>query len=139
MSMPYRRFVIRPLVALFALLVVASGCGPNPNSPSSIAGTWVGTVVSASFGTGSTQLTVSQSGSSITGTFVTTFPGATTSASGQLMGTVNGSAVTVALAAANGCIRTWTGTWSGRALSGTIATTRGCSVLDTGTFALTLE
>lgn len=139
MSMPHRRFAIRPLVTLFALLAVASRCGPNPNSPSSITGTWVGTVVSSSLGTGSSQLTLSQSGSTITGSFANTFPGTTISSSGQITGTLNGSAFTAALAAANGCVRTWTGTWSGRTLSGTIATAGGCATLDTGTFALTLE
>jgi hypothetical protein len=139
MPMPHRRFANRPRVALLALLAVVSGCGPNPNSPSSITGTWVGTVVSASLGTGSTQLTLVQSGSSITGTVVNTFPGTTSSASGQLTGTLNGSAFTAALAASNGCIRTWTGTWSGRTLSGAIATTSGCATVDTGTFTVTLE
>jgi len=139
MSMPHHRFAIRPFVALLVFLAVEGGCGPNPNSPSSITGTWVGTIVSANLGTGSTQLTLVQSGSSITGTFANTFPGATSSASGQLTGTLNGSAFTAALAAPNGCIRTWTGTWSGRTLSGTIATTSGCATVDTGTFTLTLE
>jgi hypothetical protein len=139
MSMPHRRFAIRPFVALLACLAVETACAPNPNSPTSITGTWVGTVVSASLGAGSTQLTLSQSGSSITGTFANTFPGTPSSATGSLTGTLNGSAFTAALAAANGCIRTWTGTWSGRTLSGTIATSSGCATVDTGTFALTLE
>ena len=140
MSMPHRRFAIRPLVTLFALLAVASGCGPNPNSPSSITGTWVGTSVSSISGNVfSFQLTLSQSGSSITGFFANTGPGATTSASGSLTGTLNGSAFTVALAFASPCIRTWTGTWSGRALSGTYVSSAGCANMDSGTFALTLE
>jgi hypothetical protein len=139
MSTPHRPFVIRPFVALLVCLAVAGGCGLNPNNPSSITGTWVGTVVSASLGPGSTQLTLTQSGSSITGTFANTFPGTTSSASGQLTGTLNGSAFTAALAAPNGCVRTWTGTWSGRALSGKIATAGGCATVDSGTFSLTLE
>jgi hypothetical protein len=139
MSMPHRRFAIRPFVALLACLAVETGCGPNPNNPSSITGTWVGTLVSSAAGTGSTQLTLIQSGSSITGTFVNTFPGNTTSATGPLTGTLNGSAFTAALMFAGTCTRTLTGTWSGTALSGTYAASGSCGSLDTGSFTLTLE
>jgi hypothetical protein len=140
MSTPHRHFAIRSFVALLALLAVATGCGPNPNSPTSITGTWVGTSVSSiTAATFSFQLTLSQSGSSITGTFVGSTQGATTSASGALTGTLNGSAFTVALAFANPCVRTWTGTWSGTTLSGTYASSSGCANMDSGTFTLTLE
>jgi hypothetical protein len=142
MSTPHRRFAIRWFVALLGFLTVASGCGPNPNSPSSITGTWVGTLVSSTSGTGFTQLTLSQSGSSITGTFANTFPGATTSSTGPLTGTLNGSAFTAALAfigASGTCTRTYTGTWSGTALSGTYVASGVCGNLDSGTFSLTLE
>jgi hypothetical protein len=138
MSTPHRRSVIRPFVALLAFLAVASGCGPNPNNPSSITGTWVGTIVSPTAGNISTQLTLSQSGSSITGFFANAAPGATSTNSGPLTGTLNGSAFTAALAFSSGCIRTLTGTWSGTTLSGTYASSGGVCV-DSGTFAVTLE
>jgi hypothetical protein len=138
MSKPHRRFVIRPFVALLAFVAGATGCGPNPNSPTSITGTWVGTLVSSNAGNVSSQLTLVQSGSSITGTFANSAPTATVSNTGTLAGTLNGSAFTAALTFASGCIRTLTGTWSGTTLSGTYTGSAACNG-DTGTFALTLE
>jgi len=138
MSTPPRRFAIRPFVALLVCLAVASGCGPNPNSPSAITGTWVGTAVSSIVGNVSVQLTLSQSGSSITGFFAYTSTTATTTPTGTLTGTLNGSAFSAALAFGT-CTRTWTGTWSGTTLSGTFVASGVCGNLDSGTFALTLE
>jgi hypothetical protein len=138
MSTPPRRFAIRPFVALLACFAVASGCGPNPNSPSSMTGTWVGTAASSIVGNVSVQLTLTQSGSSITGFFAYTSTTATTTPTGTLTGTLNGTAFSAALAFGT-CTRTWTGTWSGTSLSGTFVASGVCSNLDTGTFALTLE
>jgi hypothetical protein len=138
MSTPRRGFKFLSFVRLLACFAIASGCGPNPNSPSSMTGTWVGTLVSATAGNISTQLTLVQAGSAITGTFANDIPGATFSSSGNLTGTINGSAFSAALVSGT-CTRTWTGTWSGTTLSGTFGSASTCGTLDSGSFSLTLE
>jgi len=114
LNLVLRRLVALPLVGLLAL-VVASACGANPNAPTSLTGTWTGTVVSSTLGAQAFQLTLTQSGDSITGFFTISTPGFSTSNSGALTGTTQGSALTLLLP---------TGT---------------CGNLDTGTFNLTLE
>ena len=137
MSTPSYRTSIRPLVSLLAFLFLAIACGPNPTQPSSLAGTWTGTVVSNILGNVAIQLTLTQSGSSIAGTFAQTVPGASTSFGSTLTGSINGSAVTLVLAF-NPCTRTWTGTWSGTTLSGTYVASGACGNMDSGTFTVTL-
>lgn len=128
---------VRLLVVILAFLGVASGCGPNPTQPSSLAGTWTGTVASNILGNVAMQLTLTQSGSSIAGTFAQSVPGAASSFGSTITGTVNGSAVTLVLAFSP-CTRTWTGTWSGTTLSGTYVASGACTNMDSGTFTLTL-
>jgi len=130
-----RHFFTGPVIVLLAV-AAASGCAPNPNAPTSMTGTWVGTVVSSSIGQISYQLTLTQNGSTITGTFATTIAGQATSSTGSLTGTIQGSAFSAALSFGT-CTRNWTATWSGVTLSGTYASAGTCS--DTGTFTLTLE
>jgi hypothetical protein len=135
MSTARRRFLCA-FLSLFAF--VATACAVNPNAPTSVTGTWVGPVTSSILGTGQYQLTISQSGSTITGAFAATFPGVTSSATGALTGTVQGSAFNASLPFGT-CIRIWTGTVSGTTMSGTIAATGVCGTPDSGTFTLTLE
>jgi hypothetical protein len=136
-NLALRRFVTRPLLALLAF-VVASGCGPNPNAPTSLTGTWTGTVVSSTLGNQAFQLTLTQSGGEITGFYTISTPGFATSAGGALTGTVQGTSLTLVLPTGT-CIRTWTGTLSGTTMSGAYAATGTCGNPDTGTFNLTLE
>ena len=137
MSPAPHRSAIRPLLFLLAFLVVGSGCGPNPNQPSSVTGTWTGTLASNILGNVTIQLTLTQAGSSVTGTFAQTAPGAVSSFGSTLTGTLNGSAVSIALAFGT-CTRTLTGTWSGTTLSGSYAASGVCGNLDSGTFTITL-
>jgi len=129
---------MRPVVVLVLLLAVASGCAPNPTRPSSITGTWVGTVASNIVGNLSMQLTLTQSGTAVSGTFTQTVPGAASSFGGPLTGTIDGSALSLALNFGT-CTRTWTGTWSGTTLSGTYVASGVCGNMDQGTFTVTLE
>jgi hypothetical protein len=132
-----RRLLHMPTVGLLALLVT-SGCAPNPAAPTSVTGTWVGTVSSNLLGTFASQLTLTQSGSSISGFFTSTIPGQTTSGSGALTGSVQGSNITLQLPTGT-CIRAWTGTLSGTTMSGSFVATGTCGNPDSGTFSLTLE
>lgn len=127
----------RPWLGLLAL-VIASGCGQNPNAPTSLTGTWTGTVVSSTLGTQAFQLTLTQSGDSITGFYTISTPGFATSAGGALTGTIQGTSLTLSFPS-GACIRTWTGTWAGTTMSGECAATGVCGNPDTGTFNLTLE
>ncbi len=131
-----RRFVTHCVLGL--LLLAASACGPNPNAPTSLTGTWTGTVVSSFFGDQPFQLTLTQSGGSIAGSYTVSTPGFATSGSGSLTGTVQGTSLSLVLPTGS-CLRTWTGTWSGTTMSGTYAATGTCGSPDTGTFNLTLE
>ncbi len=133
------RATIRPFLVGVLLIAVGSGCGPNPNQPSSITGTWVGTVVSSTLGNVSMQLSLTQSGSAVTGTFAQTAPGAQSSFGSTLTGTLNGSTLNMVLTFGGTCVRTWTGTWSGTILSGTYLASGSCGNLDQGTFSVTLE
>jgi hypothetical protein len=132
-----RRLMTFPLMGLLAL-VVASGCAPNPNAPSSVTGTWTGPVVSSTLGNQAFQLTLTQSGGSVTGFYTVTTPGQATSFSGALTGTVQGTSLTLLLPTGT-CIRTWSATWSGTTISGSYAATGTCGNPDTGTFNLALE
>jgi hypothetical protein len=133
-----RRFKTLPSLGLLALLAASACSGPNPLKPSSLTGTWVGPVVSSAFGNATDQLTLTQTGTSISGFYSFTIPGQASSGGGALTGTVQGSAITLALPTGT-CIRTWTGTVSGTTMAGTFVATGTCGNPDSGTFTLTLE
>jgi hypothetical protein len=139
MSTALRRFIcaLFPL-ALLVAVVGSAACGPNPTAPSSMTGTWVGSEVSSVFGNQSFQLTLTQSGPAVTGSYAGTTPGQAGSFGGPLTGTIQGSSFTATLATGS-CLRMWTGTWSGVTLSGTFVATGTCGSMDHGTFSLTLE
>jgi hypothetical protein len=137
MSTTLRHFMLRRLIVLLAC-VGASGCAANPNAPSSVTGTWVGTVASNLLGNESYQFTLTQSGSAITGFYTFTSPGSASSGGGSLTGTLEGSSFAAVLPFGT-CTRTLTGTLSGTTLTGTFAATGVCGNPDLGTFTLTLE
>jgi len=136
MSTLSSRLMRRSLVVLLAL--AASGCAVSRIAPSTVTGTWVGTVTSSILGTEAFQLTLTQSGSDVSGFFTGTIPGQSTSFSGPVTGTLQGSAFSAVLPTGT-CTRTWTGSLSGTTLSGTFAATGTCGNLDSGTFSVTLE
>lgn len=136
-SVVLRRVMKLPFVGLL-LALGASACAPNPAAPSSVTGTWVGTSVSSTVGTIETQLTLTQSGQSISGFVTNTFPGQSGSGGGTVTGSIQGSSITLVLPT-GACNRTWTGTLNGTTMSGTYVATGTCGNPDTGTFSLTLE
>src|SRR5690348_9887961 len=116
MSTLSSRLMRRSLVVLLAL--AASGCAVSRIAPSTVTGTWVGTVTSSILGAEAFQLTLTQSGSDVSGFFTGTIPGQSTSFSGPVTGTLQGSAFSAVLPTGT-CTRTWTGSLSGTTLSGT--------------------
>lgn len=117
--------------------LILAGCGAT--APSSVAGTWTGSVVDALSGPATLQFTISQSGSSLTGTWSTKFPAAANPVTGTLTGTLSGSTVTLTLSINNSsCQESVTGTVSGSTMSG-MYSDNNCGGGDGGTFSVQLQ
>jgi hypothetical protein len=126
------------LVGVAILALVLSGC--SAAAPSTVAGTWSGTLVDSLSGPGTIQFTISQSESALTGTYTVKFPAAANAVTGTLAGTLSGSTVTLVLTPPNGagCLEDVTVSVSGSSMSGTYAYAN-CGAIDTGTLSLTLQ
>ncbi len=88
------------------------------------------------------QFTLSQSGSSLTGTWSSKFPGAVNPVTGTLAGTLSGSTVTLTLTINNSsCQESVTGTVSGSTMTGMYSddACAGGGGGDGGTFTLQLQ
>ena len=88
----------KDLAALGAVLALfASACkSSSPTAPPmpNTSGTWTGTVNDALMGQGTVRLTITQSDSTIAGTWATTYATVTNNNGGSLTGSVNTSSVT---------------------------------------------
>jgi hypothetical protein len=114
-----------------------AGC--SAAAPSSVAGTWTGSLVDALAGPATLQFTLSESGSSLTGTWSNKFPAAANPVTGTLTGTFSGSTITLILAINNSsCQQSVAGTVSGSTMTGTYADSN-CGGGDGGTFTLQLQ
>ena len=116
MSIAIRRYVLMGLLTAFTL----AGCADDED----LTGAYAGTVLVNALGLNlSIPVTVSlsQSGSTLSGTFEATNPTGVTDR-GSITGTVNGSKVTFAFAptTAGSCPADLDGTRSGKTISGTI-------------------
>jgi hypothetical protein len=83
-----------PLGTVFLVVALAIGCGSSPTSPSTanVAGKWGGSRCAPALGTAcAIQMTITQDGSALTGTW------GTTTTSGKLTGTISGLTVTLTL------------------------------------------
>jgi hypothetical protein len=132
-------------LTLLGLLLCVAGCGGNPASPppssySNMTGEWRVTGVSQKFagarGSGTASLT--QSGSSISGTYNTTGGCANTSA---ITGSVTGNSLSLQVDE-NGQVASWTGTVNSTftSASGTFAApSGGCADGDFGTWSATRQ
>lgn len=129
---------LRALVGGAILGLVLSAC--SAAAPSSVAGTWSGTLVDSLAGPGTVQFTIDQSGASaLTGTWTIKFPAAANSVTGTLAGTLSGSNVSLTLTPNNtaGCSQSVAVTVSGSNMSGTYA--YNCVSIETGTLTLQLQ
>jgi hypothetical protein len=141
--MPLGVFLIsrlRALVGVAVLGFVLAACGAA--APSSVAGTWSGTLVDSLAGPGTIQFTIDQSGgSTLTGTYTIKFPAAANPVTGTLAGTLSGATVNVVLTPANAsaCLETFSASVSGSNMSGTYSYNAGCGGIDQGTFTLQLQ
>lgn len=143
--------MIRKFVVLLSAAILASACSGNdssgPSSSSSnLAGNWAGTVTSATFvsqvGIGTFRATLAQNGSSINGSWQTTYSNPANNNAGALTGIITGSSVTLTLTSgvATACPFNATASLNagGTGMTGTYATFN-CTVADGGQFNVTKQ
>lgn len=128
---------------LAACLLTTIACSNSPTAPSyvSVAGTWRGTSADNLIGGGGQlAITLTQSGSSLSGTWSSVWPNPANNNGGTFNGTATGAGVTGTLTPSNpsNCPTSATAMVSGSTMSGTYATI-SCSVADTGSFTLTKQ
>jgi hypothetical protein len=127
-------------VALFG--VVGCGSDPSPTTPTpppaNFNGNWVGAVQDSVVGQGLARLTLTQSGSTVTGSYATSYPNPNYNGGGNFSGQASGSSIsgTIQQSVATACPYTVNATLSGNTISGTYAAFN-CTSVDTGTFSLT--
>ena len=87
------------ICVLVLTLTSCGGDGGNSSPFGSISGNYAGTLQDSIAGAGTVQGTLSESGSSLSGMFQTTFTqsGRTVTSSGTVSGTVNGTSITLTL------------------------------------------
>jgi hypothetical protein len=127
--------LLRGLVGVATLGLILTGCS-SATAPSSVAGTWTGTLEDVGAGPATLQFILSQSGSSLTGTWVVKFPQATSAVTGTFAGTLSGSSITAVLTldSGAGCPENVAATVSGSTMTGTY--TIPCAPSEGGTFTL---
>lgn len=132
---------MKSLRCLALLLLVSCGGSSGPTAPSvlQVVGTWSGTITSNQVaGNGPAQITISQSGSTLSGTWNATGPGGPDS--GSMTGSVSGNAVTMTLQSSvpTNCPYNVTVTVNGSLMTGTYAAFN-CTVAASGGISLTKQ
>ena len=136
---------MRSLLLVAVLLVV--GCGnDSPTAPTpppfTFTGTWAGSVTwnVEGLGPGMATVTITQTGTALSGTWATTYSDATRNSGGAFEGTATGMALSGRIFPGdpNLCPSTVNGTVRGDVMTGTHAT-YDCSVTAAGTLTLTRQ
>ena len=130
-------------LAYIVALALTMGCSestptaPTPLAPPTLTGTWNGTYDSTSGESGEVRVTLSQSGSSVTGTWSAS--GNLGTGSGTVSGTVSGSSTSLTLETSDptNCSLSVTATFTRTTITGTWATFE-CSVADGGSFRVSM-
>lgn len=134
----------RHCLTLTLICFLSTACGANkgtgPSSANPLTGTWTGTIQEltiANVGPGTVRVTLSQSGSSLSGNWSSSYAVSAYNNSGAVTGTVNGASVNVTIAPSvpTACPSRITATANGRSLTGTYAAFN-CSVPSGGTVNL---
>ena len=134
------------------ILFGAAGCGndspttptaPTPPPPFSFTGTWTGpvTIAGIELPPGTATVTITQTGSSLSGTWSTVYPTEPPlTTSGAFSGTANGMALQGTLSQSDPdlCSYTINATVSGTVMTGTFATVN-CTGSESGTVMLTRQ
>jgi len=126
---------------VLALLMGCGGGSSSPTAPStlSVAGTWNGSISDAIEGTGSAQLTIAQTGTSLSGTYGVNYPNIGNT-SGTFTGSISGASMSATLTPSipTVCTSAVTATVNGNQITGTYAATN-CSASDSGSINLTKQ
>lgn len=134
--------IIAAIVVVAATFAVPGCTSSTLSGPSivSVAGTWAGPMTDSRIGVGSIQVTFAQSGTTLTGTWATTWPAAVNNANGTLAGSISGSTVTSRQTPSNSqtCPVDVTATVNGNQMTGSYVAVN-CSENATGTFTLTKQ
>ena len=128
------------------ILFGAAGCGndsPTAPTPFSFTGTWTGpiTIAGTELPPGTATVTITQTGSSLSGTWSTVYPTEPPlTTSGAFSGTANGMALqgTLSQSDLDLCSYTINATVSGTVMTGTFATVN-CTGSESGTVMLTRQ
>lgn len=123
--------------------ILASACGSSgstaPSTPNT-SGTWTGTVNDALMGQGTVRLTITQTGSSLAGTWATTYANVINNNGGSLTGSVNSANVTATLipGVPTSCPFNATATLNGNTMSGTY-TAFNCAMAVSGSISVSRQ
>jgi hypothetical protein len=120
-----------------ALVMVAASCGAT--APSSVTGTWTGTWTDPGLGNASMTVTLTQSGTALSGTWSVNFPNSNGPVTGSLTGSLNGTSFlgTFTPDNAQACERDLTATVDQKSMTGTWVYGGTCSAsINAGSFSL---
>ena len=130
------------------LMILAVGCGgdsptaPTPPPPFSFNGTWTGPIISNVPGVppGTGTVTITHTGSSLSGTWATVYPDSTFNSAGSFSGTASGMSLVGMLSPSipTDCPYTINAAVSGNLMTGTYASFN-CSGVLSGTISLTKQ
>ena len=141
-----------PAYVVAGLMILAVGCGGDspttptaptpPPPPFSFSGTWTGPITSNVPGVppGTGTVTITHTGSSLSGTWATVYPDPTINAAGSFSGTASGMSLEGTLSPSNPteCPYTINATVSGNLMTGTYASFN-CSGALSGSISLTKQ
>ena len=151
----YEPFLVRTIqhviVGLALCTVAACGGGnssptaptpppPTPPPPFSFNGTWTGPITSNVVGPGTATVTITQTGSSLSGTWATVYPDPMIQGGESFSGTASGMSLSGTLSPSDpaDCPYTINATVSGNLMTGTYATFN-CTGVDSGSIMLTKQ
>jgi hypothetical protein len=130
-------------IGLLFLLAGLVSCGKSNTSPSDIFdGTWVGQITTnlAGVAPGTATVTLTQSGSTVSGSYSTSYPDPSNNGGGSFSGTATGTSLAGTLSPSNPnqCPYTVNATASGNQLTGTYAAFN-CTISFGGSVSLTKQ
>jgi len=137
------------LVAAGALLVAACGSSSPAPTPLDLSGTWNGSMTDSVAGPSTIQIVISQSGTTLTGTWTQTYPDPNLNALetqlggnfGSFTGSTGGNTVALLLAPqrSQACSYPIASTATTSTLNGTWTFDSSCQIVDGGTISLTKQ
>ncbi len=133
-------FTIISMASCGVIIITSCGSENSDSNTVDLNGTWSGTAQDNIAGTGNFKATLSQSGSTVTGTWYISFPAVEYDNAGQVSGRINGTSVSATLTPSDpdACPFKLTANISGKQMSGTYASFN-CTGVIAGTFNATKQ